>query len=258
MILRAVKRIAAKPFEHHTYAVREGLASGLKKRGGLGFLARPRPLSVEEQFLADIPLAGCTVYDVGCLEGMYTLFFARAVGARGRVVAFEPNPANHHAIVRNVELNGFRNVRVYDVGLGAERQDTELAVPYGLPGQGTARTDLKDAYLRQRGTIRVPIRIRALDEMIAAERLPAPDLIKIDVEGFEAPVLRGARQTLRTFKPRLFIELHGLEQGDRMRNVAEILELLSIAGYDAPLHVESGRPLDGPAVTFTEGHLWVS
>ena len=257
MLLRAVKRIAAKPFEHHTYAVREGLARGLKRRGGLGFLARERELSIEERFLDAIPLAGRTVYDVGCLEGMYTLFFARAVGRRGRVIAFEPNPANHEAVVRHVALNHFTNVRVYDVGLGANSQDAELAVPFGLPGQGTAHTDLKDAYLRRPGTMRVAIRVRALDEMVASEQLPAPNLIKIDVEGYEVPVLQGAQHTLRTHRPALFIELHGLQDADRVENVGEILELLERAGYPAPLHVESGEAVRDARTRFTEGHLWV-
>jgi FkbM family methyltransferase len=258
MLLKVVKEIAARSFHDTTYPVRGGLARGLRRTGGLGFLARPKPLTVEEQFLARIPLTGRTVYDVGCLEGIYTMFFARAVGAAGHVVAFEPNPANAAAVRGNVAINGFENVRVYDVGLGEGVAQAELAVPYGLPGQGTARADLKSAYLRRRGTARVPIRIQALDDMVAADGLPAPDVIKIDVEGFELPVLRGAVKTLGTFAPDLFIELHGLDAADRIRNVAEILALLARLGYPPPLHVESGRRVEPSAASPTEGHLWSS
>lgn len=258
MLLKVVKEIAAKSFHGTTYPVREGLARGLKRKGGLGFLARPKPLSVEEDFLAHIPLTGRTVYDVGCLEGLYTMFFARAVGPTGRVVAFEPNPANCAALRGNVAVNGFQNVSVYDVGLGEGTAHAELAVPYGLPGQGTARTDLKNAYLRRRGTTRVPIRIRSLDEIVAADGLAAPNVIKIDVEGFELPVLRGAVKTLGTFAPDLFIELHGLEDRDRAQNVADILTLLGRRGYPPPLHVESGRSVEPAFAPPTEGHLWFS
>jgi FkbM family methyltransferase len=255
MILRAVKQIAAKSFQEKTYAIRHGLPQGLKRRGGLGFLARPRPLSVDETFLASIPLHGCTVYDVGCLDGMYTLFFARAVGPDGRVVAFEPNPANYEALVGNVSLNRFNNVDAYNIGLGAASEQAELAVPFGLPGQGTVRADLKIAYMRRAGTVRVPIRIRPLDDMVAVERLQPPDMIKIDVEGYEVQVLQGARRTLQTFTPALFIELHGLEKDDRARNVNDVLHLLSGLGYPPPLHIETGQIVELSS-GLTEGHLW--
>src|SRR5688572_5752212 len=79
--------------QHGVYTVRSGVAKGLKRRGGFGFI--PRDISREEAFLAAMDFRGKTVFDIGAYEGIYTLFFARAVGAKGRVVTFEPNPVNH-------------------------------------------------------------------------------------------------------------------------------------------------------------------
>ena len=255
MLKTALKRAAAFPFQRNVYLVRDGLARGLKRRGGLGFLASTKPFTVEESFLAQVPLAGCTVYDIGCLEGMYTLFFARAVGSKGRVVAFEPNPANCTAVRDNVELNGFQNVRVHEFGLGAVSSQAELVIPYGFPGQGTAREDLQKHYLQSAGTARVAIRIEPLDQAAGSLALPPPDLMKIDVEGFELQVLQGALETLRNFRPRLFIELHGLEETERTGNVRRIIELLAGLGYAPPIHVETARTVDASAVPY-EGHLW--
>ena len=73
------------------YVVRHGLAKGLKRRGGLGFVPQMGRLSLEETFLEGLDLAGQTVYDIGGYEGVFTLFFARRVGPSGRVVT--PLPA---------------------------------------------------------------------------------------------------------------------------------------------------------------------
>jgi FkbM family methyltransferase len=258
MLLRALKEAAALPFHDTVYSIRYGVARGLKRRGGLGFLARQRPLMADEKFLLQVPLSGRVVYDVGCLEGLYTLFFARAVGPRGQVVAFEPNPQNCMAIRGNVALNGFMNVQLLDIGLGTGPGAMDLVIPFGFPGQGTVDGELQTHYLRQAGTKRVSVRIDSLDRVLAANELPPPDLIKIDVEGFELQVVDGAVGTLRAHKPKLFVELHGLEAEHRLANMHRLVGLLREVGYTSALHVESGQPVDLTSTRPYEGHLWVS
>ena len=258
MLLRALKEAAALPFHDTVYSIRYGVARGLKRRGGLGFLARQRPLAADEKFLLQVPLAGRVVYDVGCLEGLYTLFFARAVGARGQVVAFEPNPQNCVAIRDNVTINRFTNVRLMEIGLGTGPGTMELVIPFGFPGQGTVDSELKDHYLKQTGTRRVSVRIDSLDRVAGSDRLPPPDVMKVDVEGFELQVLEGAVETLREHQPKLFVELHGLEPEHRVANMRRIIDLLRGVGYRSFLHVESGQPVDLASTRLYEGHLWVS
>jgi len=258
MLLRALKEAAALPFQDTVYSIKYGVARGLKRRGGLGFLARQRPLEADEKFLLQVPLTGRVVYDVGCLEGLYTLFFARAVGSRGQVIAFEPNPQNCAIIRDNVTLNRFTNVQLMELGLGTGPGTLDLVIPYGFPGQGTVDSELKSHYMKQSGTTRVSVRIDALDRVAAADALPPPDLIKVDVEGFELQVLEGAVETLRAYKPRLFVELHGLEPEHRIANMRRIIDLLRGVGYASFLHVESGQPVDLASTRLYEGHLWVS
>lgn len=93
----------------HTYTVRNGLAKGLNRRGGLGFIPQIRSMSSEEIFLLGLDFNGRTVYDVGGYEGIYTIFFARAVGENGKVITYEPNPINQDRIRMNhtaAELRG--------------------------------------------------------------------------------------------------------------------------------------------------------
>src|SRR5439155_25681636 len=91
---------------------------------------------------------------------------------------------------------------------------------------------------------------------IRDRRLPPPDLLKIDVEGFELEVLRGASATLRSARPRVFVELHGLEAADRRRNVSDIVSHMRGLGYPPPAHLESGATVLDAARHVQEGHLW--
>ncbi len=119
MLKRAVISTLQPLVAQRIYTVRHGLARGLRRRGGLGFVPQLAALSTEERFLQQLTFDGETVYDVGGYEGIFTLFFARRVGPRGHVVTFEPNPRNFARIVENVRLNGFTHVQVRQVAVGS-------------------------------------------------------------------------------------------------------------------------------------------
>lgn len=191
------------------YTVRHGLAQGLKRQGGLGMFAPRRPLSTEEAFLANLDLTGQTVYDIGVYQGLYTLFFARAVGATGRVIGFEPLDANRAAAARNVALNRFAHVAFQPVALGAEVGTASFVIPDALTGETTGCAALQAKYqVDGRAMTMQTVRVVTLDSYLGT--LPTPNLIKIDVEGMELDVLRGAVETLRTHRPALFIETHAV------------------------------------------------
>src|SRR5882757_8541480 len=100
-----------------TYKVRQGVAAGMIRKGGLGFI--PKPLSPEEKFLLGLDWKGKTIYDIGGYEGVFTLFFSKSIGSAGQVFTFEPNPVNCRKIRDNIQLNGLTNVRLLEMGLGA-------------------------------------------------------------------------------------------------------------------------------------------
>jgi hypothetical protein len=103
------------------------------------------------------------------------------------------------------------------------------------------------------------IQVVALDQDIVAHSLPAPDLIKIDIEGFELEALRGARETLLTYRPRLYLEMHGETMNQKRRNVAAIVAYLEELGYRDILHVESGAKITSAnAAVAAQGHLYCS
>lgn len=101
------------------------------------------------------------------------------------------------------------------------------------------------------------IQITTLDCDIAAAALPAPDLIKIDIEGWELEALYGARATLDAHHPALFLEMHGETMRDKRRKASDIVTFLCDAGYTDIVHVETGATVTpGDASVAAEGHLY--
>jgi FkbM family methyltransferase len=231
-----------------TYKIRQGVAAGMIRRGGLGFL--PKRLSPEEKFLLGLDWAGQTVYDVGGYEGVFTLFFSKSVGPSGRVFTFEPNPANCQKIQDNIRLNRLNNVQLIQLGLGASQGKSKLVFWPDEPARGTINGDYQKSLQRQKDTACIEIEIDSLDNQISHNRLPPPDLIKIDVEAAELEVLAGMSQTLRTHHPRLFIEIHsGVD-------VKKLAQGLFEKGYRMR-HVESNTPIDTDNTQIAyKGHLY--
>jgi FkbM family methyltransferase len=159
-----------------------------------------------KDFLVGRFSAGEVFVDVGANVGAYSL---RAASSGMKVYSFEPNTETVRILRRNAEINHL-TVEVMEVALGAENGTVKFA-PFG----GTSR-------VTPEGTVDVPI--RTLDSY----ELPSIDLMKVDVEGYELDVLKGAKQTLARCRPTLMIEMHHWlgAMGE-----AELFNILIEAGY---------------------------
>lgn len=189
--------------------------------------------------------AGMTVYDVGANKGQMALLFAALVGPSGRVVSFEPSPPEYACLDANVRLNRLQHVRV--VHAAAAEAEGELTFTYSAdrPTQGKIASVEPTYVVAGAESFTVPT--VSLDSLLASE--PFPDVIKIDVEGAAAAVLRGAARILDEGRPDLYIELHGPEEQAGVRD-----ELLG-RGYVA--RTMAGEVVADP----TDGWhspLWVS
>lgn len=90
-------------------------------------------------------------------------------------------------------------------------------------------------------------------------RLPRPDFVKIDVEGYELPVLEGARRCLESTHPPLYLEMHGETMNEKRRNVRAIVECITAMGYRVILHVESaGLITRENCERAAQGHLYAT
>ncbi len=240
----------------HVYTVRHGLARGLRRRGGLGFVPQFGARSAEEQFIERLSLDGDVVFDVGGYEGIFTLFFARRVGPLGRVITFEPNPRNYRRITENVRLNGFAQVQVRQVALGSAPGRASLVFPSDETARGSLEQHIADTIRHEKQVDAIEVEVDTLDRQIASG-LPDPDLVKLDVEGLERDVLEGMTSLLARRRPRLYIEVHGADVARKLENVTSVVEFLWRHGYGV-LHVESGLAIDSPAriAGAIRGHLY--
>ena len=149
--------------------------------------------------------------DVGAYIGNHTLFFSSVLGVR--TIAFEPNPLAFAALQANVELNGINGlVELHPLALGAGSTRGEI--------DGADAANLGDARFQPTG--HGDIQMARLDDIVGEQRL---HLIKIDVSGAEADVLRGAQETIARSRPKLLVSA-------RTREVlADVEAVLRPLGY---------------------------
>jgi FkbM family methyltransferase len=138
------------------------------------------------------------IYDVGANVGTWTLL-AKALYPEAQVHAFEPLPV-HVAKFREL-TRGLPRVQLHEIGLGSASVKTVMRVTdfsdasslLPLTDAGKTQWDLKQV-------AEIPVQIERLDDWVASRQLASPDLIKMDVQGFELEVLRGATRCLTNAK----------------------------------------------------------
>jgi FkbM family methyltransferase len=141
---------------------------------------------------------GSVVVDVGAYVGLYTIALAQRAGPTGRVYSFEPDPQNCAVLRRHIELNNVSDrVEVHELAVG----DKDDFVPF------TAGRD-SQSFVGTSSSASETVRMTRLDTILPHDGI---DILKVDVEGFEENVLKGAEVLLSDSKrkPRvIFIEVH--------------------------------------------------
>jgi len=140
--------------------------------------------------------AGAVFFDVGAHAGYYSLLASQLVTATGRVVAFEPDARNVGYLKEHLRLNDAGNVTVIEAAV-ADATGPARFTP-DPSGFGGALSDAGSA----------AVQTVTIDTLVEAGTLPAPNYVKIDVEGAEFRVLCGARRVLRAVRPTIFLALH--------------------------------------------------
>jgi FkbM family methyltransferase len=179
--------------------------------------------------------AGATFIDVGADIGYYSLKAAPLVGPTGHVIAVEPNPEALRRLQVNLAASGASVVAVAPVACSDAEGTLDL---YVAPDFNVGETSLSKANASQDGAIThtYKVRSRPLDDIVRDSGVNRVNAIKIDVEGAEYVVLKGAQQTLDRFHPMLLIELVESQLRGMGTSSAQVRELLKAHGYREGRH----------------------
>jgi FkbM family methyltransferase len=186
--------------------------------------------------------AGDLAIDVGANTGIYTAVAASLVGPAGRVLAFEPHPFARRALLDLVEANTFQQVSVLPLAVSASHGRLRLHVTRGASG-------LTSAYPPANATEVLEVESVPLDSVVGAAGHALPRLLKIDVEGFEFEVLRGAAGLLGAKEAPLVIFESDASFGPSRSTFAEMRSWLAQRGYSLFGLTPSGArlvPSDAP------------
>jgi len=173
------------------------------------------------EFKDFLPKRGDVVIDCGASLGDYTLLYSSLVGKEGKIVAFEPNGMAFNLLVKNIDVNGVKNIIALNMAVYDKAGIVTLK-------RGKYSTDDRIVYLKARSKDLYTKRATTIDATVKKLKLPKVDLIKIDVEGAEYQVLKGALFTLEKFRPKIIVEVHEwIKKGIRRR----VLKYLERLGY---------------------------
>lgn len=203
-------------FEHTIdYGPAKGLRMPIRLPEDKGFWKG----TYEEGFCARLAAAvklGDVCHDIGAFRG-YTAGVMALAGA-AEVRAFEPAPVNQQAVRRVMALNPALPIKLTAAAVGAEEGTIKI----------TIHEDASMNFIGEdkSGRPSIEVKMLALDSAIASGEAAAPRLLKIDVEGAEASVLRGAAKALRASVREIFVELHDQQAKD------ECERLLAEAGFE--------------------------
>ena len=197
--------------------------------------------SNSREIFSILSLSSNTVFDIGSYTGIYALIAAKS-NKKLKVSAFEPNPNLFSALEKNLKLNRIRNVKSEQMALDNQPGEAYLYLNHDI------HTSIGSLIQSSTAGKKVLVRKTTLDIYCENHSVNSIDLIKIDVEGYEANVLQGGSSIIRKSSPIILME--SLTQV----TLEKQFELLSELGYLRPLQVNGdGFDLNN-WLWFTDSH----
>ncbi len=181
----------------------------------------------EQAFLWLYLRPGDVFFDCGAHAGLFSKIAAQCIGSQGQIVGFEPNPACFELYQLNLKNSGCQNVTALNVGLSDRSGCGDLLL--GKPGMSAFSTFASGAKTHtQIGEETLPVQLCCLDEVVADLHIETVTLTKMDVEGWEALVLKGASNSIQAQKFPIwmieFTEANAVAAGSSTRELRALIE----------------------------------
>lgn len=176
--------------------------------------------ALDIELLKLLKKGGGVFIDVGANVGFYTLAAAKTFDS---VYSFEPSPYTFKRLVENVELNNFDSVTTIHSGLSDVKSKMDLHFN-PLNNGGSSLNEFSEAIkclYPEYAWESVKVNVEVLDEVVDSRGIVGVDLIKIDVEGHELPVIKGAQNTLATYRPLVYAEVS--KNRNKLNAISEVL-----------------------------------
>lgn len=170
---------------------------------------------------------GDIIFDIGGNIGQTAMMMAKQAGQDGYVYSFEPFPATYNNFEYNLELNpSIKNISPVKIAFGSVPGSLQM---YADCETNSGANRMLPGSLQAENTETVPV--TSIDKFMGENAISRLDFIKIDVEGFEMEVLKGAYATLKKYKPRLFVELDDANLKNQGSSAAGVCSYLAELGY---------------------------
>jgi FkbM family methyltransferase len=188
----------------------------------IGFMSTIHEVHNDRHVFVSHLREGMTVMDVGAHVGFYSLLISRAVGPSGKVYAFEPVPEIFACLKERIALNNATNVIPVPIALSDEKGVAKMSIK-----------GMSSSLFRRVSDEFVEVQVERLDDFVEREKIERVDAIKIDAEGAELKVIRGADKTIRRDKPILMVEIHAATLQAAGTTPEELFETIVSYGYNA-------------------------
>ena len=186
------------------------------------------------QALKKLCKRGHVVFDIGANIGSHSLPIASYVGEEGKIYAFEPVPWAINKLMRNLELNKFNNLVVESIALSDVSENEvnmDFRASFKIGSESGVDRDGKIGSGWWSECDHIKVRMDTLDSYVSSHQISRLDLIKLDVDGFEGKVIRGALETLKRFQPVLIMEIAPAWTEMRGDDMTDILHEIEQLGY---------------------------
>lgn len=169
---------------------------------------------------------GDNVVDIGANLGFFTLMISRIIGNEGKIFCFEPSLLTYNKLISNLKINEIQNAYPENFGIGSKDGHYKLKRNKKYSGLSSIVVNNSNHVYEEE------IKVTTLDNYFLNKNVKI-DLIKIDTEGFEPEVLRGAEKVIKNYKPIICIELGG---GKFLKSSTEAMQILNQFGYRLPIN----------------------